>query len=39
VDDLENAISKAGYQANNIEADPEAYDKLALCYKLPKDRK
>ena len=36
---LETAISKAGYQANDKAADPEAYGKLALCCKLPKDRK
>jgi len=39
VDELETAISKAGYQANDKPADPEAYGKLALCCKLPKDRK
>jgi hypothetical protein len=39
VDALETAISKVGYQANDIAADPEAYGKLALCCKLPKDRK
>ena len=36
---LETAISKAGYQANDKAADSEAYGKLALCCKLPKDRK
>jgi len=38
VDALETAISKAGYQANDMAADPEVYGKLALCCKLPKDR-
>ena len=39
VDALKTAISKAGYQANDMAADSEAYGKLALCCKLPKDRK
>ena len=39
LDELETAISKAGYQANDKAADSEAYGKLALCCKLPKDRK
>ena len=39
LDELETAISKAGYQANDKATDSEAYGKLALCCRLPKDRK
>lgn len=35
---IENAISKAGYDANETKADKKAYDKLNNCCKLPKDR-
>ena len=35
---IEQLISKAGYQANNLPADVDAYNKLAMCCKLPKDR-
>ena len=35
---IEQLISKAGYQANNLPADEDAYNKLAMCCKLPKDR-
>ena len=33
--EIEQLISKAGYRANNIEADLEAYEKLASCCKVP----
>ena len=36
---IEQLISKAGYQANNLPADIDAYNKLAMCCKLPKDRR
>ena len=35
---IEELISKAGYQANNLSADIDAYKKLSMCCKLPKDR-
>ena len=35
---IEQLISKTGYQANDVSADPEAYKKLAICCRLPKDR-
>ena len=38
-DKIENAITSAGYDANNKKADPEAYSKLDDCCKLPIDRK
>ena len=36
---IEQLISKAGYQANNSLADVDAYNKLAMCCRLPKDRR
>ena len=36
---IEQLISKAGYQANNLPADVDAYNRLAMCCKLPKDRR
>ena len=36
---IEQIISKSGYQANDVSADPEAYKKLDMCCRLPKDRK
>ena len=33
--EIEQLISKAGYKANDIEADLEAYEKLASCCKVP----
>ena len=36
---IEQIISNTGYQANTIQADPEAYKKLDMCCRLPKDRK
>ena len=36
---IENAITSAGYDANDKKADPEAYSKLDDCCKLPQDRK
>ena len=36
---IEQLISKAGYQANNIPADVDAYNKLSMCCRLPKDRR
>ena len=35
---IEQLISKAGYQANNSPADVDAYNKLAMCCRLSKDR-
>jgi len=31
------AISKAGYDADDVEADPKAYSKLPACCKKPED--
>lgn len=39
INKIERAITSAGYDANNKKADPDAYDKLENCCKLPKDRK
>jgi len=36
---IERAITSAGYDANNKKADPDAYNKLENCCKLPKDSK
>ena len=36
---IEQLITKAGYQANNSPADADAYNKLAMCCRLPKDRR
>ena len=36
---IEQLISKTGYQANNLPADVETSNKLAMCCKLPKDRR
>ncbi|MBX7042709.1 MAG: heavy-metal-associated domain-containing protein [Ignavibacteria bacterium] len=36
---IEQAISLAGYDANNVKADPEAYENLDDCCKKPEDRK
>ena len=36
---IEQLISNVGYQANDLPANPEAYNKLDMCCKLPKDRK
>lgn len=36
---IENAITAAGYDANNKKADPNAYAKLDDCCKKPEDRK
>jgi len=35
IQEIEQLISKAGYKANDIEADLEAYEKLAGCCKVP----
>lgn len=35
---IENAITSAGYDANNKKADPVAYSKLDDCCKKPEDR-
>ena len=35
--DLEKAITAAGYDANDKQRDPEAYDMLDVCCKEPKD--
>ena len=36
---IELAISNSGYKANAMDANVEAYNKLAMCCKLPEDRK
>ncbi|HMS65633.1 MAG TPA: heavy metal-associated domain-containing protein [Ignavibacteria bacterium] len=36
---IESTINAAGYDANNTKADPEAYNNLDDCCKLPKDQK
>ena len=36
---IENAITVAGYDANNKKANPDAYAKLDDCCKKPEDRK
>ena len=36
---IEQLISKTGYQANNLPANEDAYNKLAMCCRLPKDRR
>ena len=38
-EEIELAISNVGYKANAIDANLEAYNKLAMCCKLPEDRK
>ena len=38
-EEIELAISNTGYKANAIDANVEAYNKLAMCCKLPEDRK
>ena len=35
-EEIEQQISKAGYKANDIEANLEEYKKLASCCKIPK---
>ncbi len=35
---IEQIISKTGYQANYVSADPEAYKRLDMCCRLPKDQ-
>ena len=36
---IELAISNSGYKANAMDANVEAYNKLAMCCKLSQDRK
>jgi copper chaperone CopZ len=36
--DLENAIAKAGYDANDTKRDSLGYEELDACCKLPADR-
>lgn len=38
ISDLENAIAKAGYGANDTKRDSLAYGDLDACCKLPEDR-
>jgi len=38
INEIETAISALGYQANDTEADPDAYANLPSCCKLTKDR-
>ena len=35
IEDIEQLISKAGYKANDIKADLDAYEKLSSCCKVP----
>ena len=37
-EEIELVISNVGYKANAIDANVEAYNKLAMCCKLPEDR-
>ncbi|HBF87292.1 MAG TPA: MerP protein [Bacteroidales bacterium] len=37
IDNLRNGIAKLGYDADNIPADPKAYEKLPPCCKKPDD--
>lgn len=39
VSKIENAITAAGYDANDKKKDMKAYDKLDDCCKIPKDQK
>lgn len=36
---IKKAIAKAGYDAGEVKADKEGYNKLPKCCKLPEDRK
>ena len=38
LDEIREYISKAGYDADDVKADPEVYKKLHSCCKLPEDR-
>ena len=38
-EEIELAISNSGYKANAMDANVEVYNKLAMCCKLPEDRK
>ena len=38
-EEIELAISNSGYKANAMDANVEVYNKLAMCCKLPQDRK
>jgi cation transport ATPase len=37
-DNIRVAISKVGYQADDLKADPFAYEQLPPCCKLPDDK-
>ena len=37
--EIEQLIIMSGYQANNKEANINAYNQLAICCRLPEDRK
>lgn len=39
LEQIENTITRAGYDANDKKADPSAYQELDDCCKLPKDQK
>lgn len=39
LDKLRNSISKIGYDADTVKADPKAYEKLPDCCKKPADQK
>lgn len=36
-EDIRKAIAKAGYDADDVKADPRAYSKLPACCKKPED--
>ena len=37
IENVKTAIANAGYDADDVKADPEAYKKLAKCCKKPED--
>ncbi|HEY6160680.1 MAG TPA: heavy metal-associated domain-containing protein [Bacteroidia bacterium] len=39
IDKIRIAISKAGYDADDVKADPKAYSKLKECCKKPEEKK
>lgn len=38
IERIRRAISKLGYDADDVKADPRAYSKLSKCCKKPEDR-
>lgn len=39
LENIRKAISTAGYDADEVKADPKAYAKLSICCKKPEDQK